>query len=167
MHPTTYQHIYLRIDLHIYPSVHPSTYLDHIYIRLCIYFPIYTSKSLRIYLWIFLSIHLSYLSTHLSIHPSIYLPTINKQSYQDIYFFTLLSRSWAEQTMSLTIRAPAVPAAAVFDGGGTGKLHPRKECRAWSQLHTFSIELLRQCHLHRLIGKCRTISWQTGTLVEI
>ncbi len=190
-HPTINPSIYLSRYVPVYPSMYLSSIrlsicfsssIHHPSIQLSIYLATYVSFHPSIYISVYRSNYLSryvainpatyllmYLSIYLSVYPSMYLldHLIARQTYQDIYFSSILSRLWAEKTMPLTIRAPAVPAAAVFDGGGTGKLHPRKDHGAWSQLHTFSIELSRQCHLHRLIGECRTISWQTGTLVEI
>lgn len=43
--------------------------------------------------------------------------------------------------VSRTIRAPAVPAGVVFDGGGGGQIHSREEAGTGGQLHTLPIQL--------------------------
>lgn len=57
-------------------------------------------------------------------------------------------------TRTGTVGAPAVPARAVFDGGGGGQLHTVEQAGTWGQLHTLSIQLTGQGYLHGFVGKC-------------
>lgn len=69
--------------------------------------------------------------------------------------------------MTRTVRAPAVPAGVVFDGGGGGQLHPGEEAGAGHQLHALPVQLARQGDLHGFVGKRRAVTGQAGSLVEV